>query len=81
MLTVGSQHERACHALFGFYAQRAIVQSSSIRIETTSGSGLGLIWIGSGLGKYAFSVDMLKLDSIRFNEHWVPSVDAPLVRY
>ena len=41
-LTVGSRHERARHALFGPYAQRAIARSSSIRIETTSGSGLGL---------------------------------------
>ena len=41
-LTVGSRHECACHALFGPYVQRAIAQSSSIRIETTSGSGLGL---------------------------------------
>ena len=74
-LTVGSRHERACHALFGPYAQRTIARSSSIRIETTSGSGLGLIRIGSG--ECAFSVDALKPDSIRFNAHWVPSEDAP----
>ena len=71
--------ERTRHALFGPYAQRAIARSSSIRIKTTSGSGLGLIRIGSGLGECAFSVDALKPDSIRFNAHWVPSVDAPLV--
>ena len=41
-----STHERACHALFGPHAQCAIVQSRSIRIETTSGSGLVLIRIG-----------------------------------
>ena len=45
-LTVGSRHERACHALFGPHAQGAIARSSSIRIKTTSGSGSGLIWIG-----------------------------------
>ena len=50
-LTVGSQHERARHAFFSLYAQSAIARSSSIRIKTTSGSGLGLIRIGSGLGK------------------------------
>ena len=37
----------------------------AIRIETTSGSGLGLIRIGSGLDECAFSVDALKLDSMR----------------
>ena len=63
--------ERTRHALFGPYAQRAIARSSSIRIETTSGSGLGLIRIGSGLGECAFSVDALKPDSIRFNVLWV----------
>ena len=77
-LTVSSRHECARHALFGPYAQRAIARSSSIRIETTSGSGLGLIRIGSGLGECAFSVDALKPDSIRFNAHWVSSVDRPL---
>ena len=61
--------ERTRHALFGPYAQRAIARSSSIQIETTSGSGLGLIWIGSGLGECAFSVNTLKLDSIWFNAH------------
>ena len=70
--------ERTRHALFGPYAQRAIARSSSIRIKTTSGSGLGLIQIGSGLGECAFSVDALKPDSIRFNVHWVSSVDTPL---
>ena len=69
--------ERTRHALFGPYAQRAIARSSSIRIETTSGSGLGLIRIGSELGECAFSVDAFKPDSIRFNAHWVPSVDTP----
>ena len=78
-LTVGSRHECARHALFGPYAQRAIARSISIRIEITSGSGLGLIRIGSGLGECAFSVDALKLDSIRFNAHWVSSVNTPLV--
>ena len=66
------------HALFGPYAQCAIARSSSIRIETTSGSGVGLIRIGSGLSECAFSVDALKPDSIRFNAHWMSSVDAPL---
>ena len=74
-LTVGSRHERACHALFGSHAQGTIAQSSSIRIETTSGSGLGLIRIWSGLDECAFSVNALKPDSIRFNAHWVSSVD------
>ena len=78
-LTVGSQHECACHALFGPHAQCAIAQFSSIWIETTSGSGLGLIRIESRLGECAFSADTLKPDSIRFNAHWVPSVDVPLV--
>ena len=32
----------------------------------------------SGLGECAFSVDALKPDSIRFNVHWVSSVDRPL---
>ena len=50
-LTVGSRHERECHALFGPHVQSAIAQSSSIRIETTPGSGLGLIQIESGLGE------------------------------
>ena len=77
-LTVSSWHERACHALFGPYAQCVIARSSSIQIKTTSRSGLGLIWIRSGLGECAFSVDTLKPDSIRFNAHWVSSVDAPL---
>ena len=63
---------------FGPHTQGAIVRSSSIRIETTSGSGLGLIWIGSGLGKCAFSVNTLKPDSIRFNAHWVSSVNRPI---
>ena len=76
-LTVGSQHEHACHALFGPHVQRAIARSSSIQIETTSGSGLGLIQTRSGLGECTFSVDAFKLDSIRFNVHWVSSVDAP----
>ena len=38
-------------------------------------------WIGingSGLGECAFSVDVLKPDSIQFNVHWVSSVDRPL---
>ena len=73
-----STHECACHAIFGPHVQRAIARSRSIRIETTSGSGLGLIRIGSGLGECAFSVDALKPDSIRFNVHWVSSVDRPL---
>ena len=30
------------------------------------------------MGECAFSVDVLKPDSIQFNAHWVPSVDAPL---
>ena len=77
VLTVGSRHERACHALFGPYAQHAIAQFSSIRIKTTSGSGLGLIRIGSV--ECAFSVDALKPDSIWFNAHWVSSVDRPSV--
>ena len=64
-------HECACHALFGPHAQRAIARSRSIQIETTSGSGLGLIWIRSRLGECAFSVDTLKPASIRFNAHWV----------
>ena len=51
VLTVGSRHERECHALFGPHVQSAIAQSSSIRIETTPGSGLGLIQIESGLGE------------------------------
>ena len=59
-LTVG---ERACHALFGSHVQGTIARSSSIWIETTSGSGLGLIRIGSGLGECAFSVNALKPDS------------------
>ena len=63
------------NALFGSYTQRAIARFSSIRIETTSGSGLGLIWIGSRLGECAFSVDAFKSDSIWFNAHWVSSVD------
>ena len=70
--------ERTRHALFGPYAQRAIARSSSIRIETTSGSGLGLIRIRSGLGECAFSVNALKPDSIRSNVHWVSSVNRPL---
>ena len=77
-LTVGSRHQRACHALFGPYTQCAIVRSSSIRIKTTSGSGLGLIRIGSRLGECTFSVDALKPDSIQFNAHWVSSVDRHL---
>ena len=76
MLTVSSRHECACHAIFGPYTQLAIVWSSSIQIETTSGSGLGLIQFGSGLGECAFSVVALKPDSI-FNAHWVSSVDRP----
>ena len=63
-LTVGSRHERACHALFGPHTQCAIAWSSSIRIKTTSGSGLGLFQIRSGLGECAFCVDALKPDSI-----------------
>ena len=74
-LTVG---EHAHHALFGPHAQGAIARSSSIRIETTCGSGLGLIRIGSGLDECAFSVNALKPDSIRFNAHWVSSVNRPL---
>ena len=77
-LTVGSRHKHACHALFGPHTQRAIARSSSIQIKTTSGSGLGLIRIGSGLGECAFSVDAFKPDFIRFNAHWVSSVDTPL---
>ena len=75
--TVGSEHERACHALFGPYAQHTIAWLSSIWIKTTSGSGLGLIRIRSGLGECAFSVDAIKPDSIRFIAHWVSSVDRP----
>ena len=71
VLTVDSQHERACHALFGSHVQRAIARFSSIQ------SGLGLIQIGSGLGECAFSVNTLKPDSIRFNAHWVSSVNRP----
>ena len=41
---------------FGPYAQRAIARSSSIRIETTSGSGVGLIRIGSGVTGYLVSL-------------------------
>ena len=66
VLAVGSRHKCACHALFGPHAQRAITRSRSIRIEATSGSGLGLIQIRSGLGEYAFIVDVLKPDSIQF---------------
>ena len=33
----------------------------------------------SRLGECAFSVDALKPDSIRFNAHWVSSVNRPLV--
>ena len=40
-LTVGSRLERECHALFVPQAQSAIAWSSSIQIETTSGSRLG----------------------------------------
>ena len=69
--------ERTRHALFGPYAQRAIARSSSIWIETTSGSGLGLIWIGSELSECAFSVNALKPDLIWFNAHWVSSVNRP----
>ena len=36
------RYERAYHALFGPHTQCTIAWSSSIRIETTSGSGLGL---------------------------------------
>ena len=77
-LTVGNRHERACHTVFGPHAQRAMARSSSIRIETTSGSGLRLIRIGFGLGECTVSVNALKLDSIRFNAHCVSSVDRPL---
>ena len=63
--------------LFGLHAQSAIVRSNSIWIETISGSGLGLIWIESGLGEFPFSVNMLKPDLIRFNVHWVSSVNMP----
>ena len=79
--TVCSPEKRAhCRQAYmprPFWSLRAIAQSSSIQIETTSGSGLGLIRIGSGLGECAFSVDALKPDSIRFNAHWVSSVDRP----
>ena len=77
-LTVGSRHERACHTVFGPHAKRTMVWSSSIWIETTSGSGLGLIRIGFGLGECTFSVNALKPDSIWFNAQWVSSVDRPL---
>ena len=40
-LTVGSRLERECHALFVPQAQSTIAWSSSIQIETTSGSRLG----------------------------------------
>ena len=63
--------------LFGPHAQHAIEWSRSIRIKTTSGSGLGLIWIRSGLGKCAFSVDTLKPGLIWFNANWASSVDRP----
>ena len=43
--------------LFSPHVQCAIVQSRSIWIKTNSGSGL--IRIGSGLDKCAFSVNML----------------------
>ena len=36
------------------------------------------IGIGSGSDKCAFSVDTLEQDSIRFNAHWVSSVDKHL---
>ena len=42
-ITVGIRHDQACHTLFGPYTQCTIARSSSVRIETTSGSGLGLI--------------------------------------
>ena len=74
-LTFGSRHEHEFHALFDPHAQSAIARSSSIQIETTSGSGLGLIWIKSRLGECAFSVNVLKPDSIWFNAHWMSSVN------
>ena len=37
--------------------------------QTTSGSGLGLIWIGSRLGECILSVDAFNSDSIQFNVH------------
>ena len=79
-LTVGSWQERECHALFGPHVQSAIAQSSSIRIETTPGSGLGLIQIESGLGECVFSVNAFKPDSIRFNAHWMSKCEHALVK-
>ena len=74
-LTVGVRHT-SVHAT-PFLVLKCNAQSRSIWIETTFGSGVELIRIGSRLGDYAFSVDALKLDSILFNAHWVSSVDRP----